>query len=336
MPEKSRGLLKYKADRRTVGFLLFYYAVFAYAWLRTPASPLAIAAIVVTLSLMTFFIAVMTHNTIHCPMFYNPWLNRLFSVGLTWGFGNPASGFLPGHNLSHHRFLGGRKDNVRTYKIRFRWNFLNQALFFFVMLPGIVRTESGFVKKVAKDPEARGWYLQYRVEQIMLFTVKIALLILDWKRALLFVAIPNAYGVWAIFGVNYWQHDGCDETHPYNHSRSFRSKLLNWFTFNNGYHAVHHEKAGLHWSLLPTYHAHNYTGRVHPALEEVSLTKYLWRSCVYPGTRLRYDGKPVVLPPKDVDEDWVADAFSTGASKVVYDGIAGRQGPAAVDLEKAA
>ena len=63
---------------------------------------------------MTFVVAVMTHNTIHCPIFYNPWLNRLFSVGLSWGFGNPASGFLPGHNLSHHRFLNQRRDNVRT------------------------------------------------------------------------------------------------------------------------------------------------------------------------------------------------------------------------------
>jgi hypothetical protein len=24
---------------------------------------------------------------------------------------------------------------------------------------------------------------------------------------------------WGIFGTNYWQHDGCDHTHPYNHSR---------------------------------------------------------------------------------------------------------------------
>jgi fatty acid desaturase len=324
MQSSSEGLLKYAADRRTVGFLAFYYMLFATAWLATPTHPLAIAALTVSLCLMAFFIAVMTHNTIHSPIFHSPMLNRLFSVGLSWGFGAPASGFLPGHNLSHHRYLGLRKDNVRTYKVRYRWNFLNQALFFFHMVPGILRTEGLFVKNVKGDPDARGWYLQHRFETSLLFVAKAALLIVDWKKAVLFVAIPNVYGVWAIFGTNFWQHDGCDEHHPYNHSRSFTSKLLNYVTFNNGFHAVHHEKPGLHWSLLPAYHAENYHAHCHPALEQKSLLIYLWRTCVYPAARLRYDGTPYVLPPKDSDEDWVADAFSTGAARMVYDGVTGK------------
>ena len=30
---------------------------------------------------------------------------------------------------------------------------------------------------------------------------------------------------------------------------------MNWFTFNNGYHGIHHMKPGLHWSLAPEVHA---------------------------------------------------------------------------------
>ncbi len=318
------ALLKYSADRRTVAFLCIYFAALAYGWFYTPASALGVAAIVAFLSVWTFFIAVMTHNTIHAPIFHNALLNRMFSVGLTLGFGSPASGFLPGHNLSHHRFLNTPKDNVRPHKMRFRWNFLNQALFFFGMFTGIVRTESQFVKNVAKDPDARGWYYQYRFETFAHFAFKALALYLDWKKALLFVAIPNVYGVWAIFGTNFWQHDGCDEKHQYNHSRTFKSKLLNYFAFNNGFHNVHHDKPGLHWSLLPAYHAEHYAGRLHPELDRVSLTAYLFKTCIYPGKRLSYDGTPYVLPPADKDEDWVADAFSTGASRMVYSGVSAK------------
>ena len=336
MQSSRVGLLKYRADRRSIAFLLFYYCLFAYAWFANPSSPWVIAALTITLSLWTFFIAVMTHNTIHCPIFYSPTLNRLFSVGLSWGFGAPASGFLPGHNLSHHRFLGTTQDNIRTTKMRYRWNFLNQALFFFHMVPSIIRTESRFVKNVKDDPQARGWYWQHRFESTMVLVLRILVIWLDWKRALFFVAIPQVYGVWAIFGVNFWQHDGCDEQHPYNHSRTFTSKLLNYFVFNNGYHAIHHDQPALHWSLQPKVHAERYHGRCAPELEQKSLIAFLWRSCIYPGVRLNFDGTKKVLPPKDVDVDWVADAFSTGASRMVYSGVVGKtETPIDKDLEAA-
>lgn len=300
----------YKADRRTVAFLAVYYAIFITAWV-VPTSWPARVALMLFFCWFSFTAAVMSHNTAHAPLFRNRWANTVWGVLLSLAFGGPVSGFVPGHNLSHHEHLGTDMDNVRAYKARFRWNFLNQFLFFFLVIPSIIRNESRYWKAMKNDPRVKEWAFQWRLENVALNVFKFGFLGLDaWLsqgipwRGLMFVLIPAVYGIWGIFGTNYWQHDGCDTESKYNHSRSFISPVLNYFAFNNGYHAVHHEKAGLHWSLLPEYHRQHYHGHCHPALEQKSLFMYLWRTCIYPGVRETYDGKPVVLPEKDVDVDW--------------------------------
>jgi len=64
-------------------------------------------------------------------------------------------------------------------------------------------------------------------------------------------------------------------------------------------------KPGLHWSLLPAYHEEHLAPYVHPNLNRVSLTKYLFETHIYPAKRLDYLGNPIVLPAKVKDEDWV-------------------------------
>ena len=76
---------------------------------------------------------------------------------------------------------------------------------------------------------------------------------------------------------NYLQHVHADEEAPWNHSRNFTGRLLNFFLFNNGYHTIHHLKPGLHWSATPAAHrqiAHHIT----PALNERSFVWYLVRT----------------------------------------------------------
>ena len=69
-------------------------------------------------------------------------------------------------------------------------------------------------------------------------------LALDWKKFLLYVLVPHQYAAWGIITMNFLQHDGCDEDTEYNHSRNFVGKLVNWWTYNNGFHAIHHMRAG--------------------------------------------------------------------------------------------
>ena len=125
------------------------------------------------------------------------------------------------------------------------------------------------------------------------------------KAFLLYVFIPYRYAAWGIITMNLLQHDGCDQDSDFNHSRNFVGSVVNWCTFNNGYHSIHHMKASLHWSLAPAAHAKKVQPFIHPALEQASLLTYLWRTYGWPGKRLMYDGTPMVLPEEGPDEEWI-------------------------------
>ena len=56
-----------------------------------------------------------------------------------------------------------------------------------------------------------------------------------------------------------------------NHSRSFVGTMVNFFLFNNGLHAAHHENPGEHWSRLPLVHA-----RIAPHIDPSLLQSSLW------------------------------------------------------------
>jgi hypothetical protein len=84
---------------------------------------------------------------------------------------------------------------------------------------------------------------------------------------------------------------------------------VNWFTFNNGYHGMHHMRPGLHWSLLPAAHEKELAPHLHPALNLKGLLPYLIKAYVYPGKRVNYDGTPLVLGPPREDEDWMPAAM---------------------------
>ena len=57
--------------------------------------------------------------------------------------------------------------------------------------------------------------------------------------------------------------------------------------------------------LLPAEHAKEITPHIHPALEQKSLLAYIFRTYIWPGKRVTFDGKPVVLPPEGPDENWL-------------------------------
>jgi beta-carotene hydroxylase len=296
-------MLRYAADRRTLFFVGLYFVVTATIWFLAPQEWYLIVPSIMLLCLLSWVCAVIVHNTIHHPIFRKKRWNKVFQVILSLTYGHPVSAYVPGHNFSHHRYTQTDKDNIRTHKARFRWNFLNQLFFFFIMSGDILKSERRFVTRTIKEKPA--WFRQYVFELVLVFGVKIALLFIDWKLALMFVWLPHVYAGWGIVSTNFWQHDGCDETHEYNNSRSFTGGLLNWITFNNGYHGAHHEKPGLHWSLLPAYHAEHIRPNLHPNLDQTSLFMYLWRTCIYPAKRIDYLGNPLVLKPLNPDVDWV-------------------------------
>jgi fatty acid desaturase len=308
MPKKFilRYMLRYKADRRTLFAVTLYFIAAVTSWLLWPGlNNWEIAAFVVVNCFLSFTCAIIVHNTIHAPIFKKKELNKIFQLVLSFSYGHSTSAFVPGHNFSHHKYMQSSKDVMRTSKARFKLNILNQLFFFFIMSSDIIKGEIKFALKMRKQRPA--WFRQYLLEMGLVFGVKIVLLFINWKCAVLFVLIPHQYAAWGIVSTNYFQHDGTDQDHPYNHSRNFTGPLLNIFLFNNGFHGAHHNKPNLHWSLLPEYHEKHIRPYVHPGLDLVSLPAFLFKTHIYPAKRVDFKGQVVVLPPVVKDEDWVAE-----------------------------
>lgn len=297
-------MLRYKSDVRTLIFVFLYFIVAVFSWIIFPTlSTWQVVALVVLNCYLSFSCAVIIHNTIHVPIFKKRWMNQFFQFLLSFTYGHSTSAYVPGHNFSHHKYTQTPKDAIRTSKARFSINLFNQLFFFFIMSGDILKGELKFANKMrVENPK---WFRQYLFEMVAVMGLKIALLIYNWQCGVLFILIPHQFAAWGIVGTNYFQHDGCDENHPYNHSRNFSGKLLNFFLFNNGFHGAHHMKPNLHWSLLPKFHEEKLAPFLHPSLNRVSLLSYLFETHIYPAKRLDYLGNPILLSTPTPDEDWV-------------------------------
>lgn len=295
--------LRRSADLRSLGFVFTYFALVVVQWIYVPTDWTIAVPLYILTCFFSFFGAVITHNTIHCPVFVSRTTNRIFQVILSLTYGSAVSAFVPGHNLSHHKHTQTQRDVMRTTKVRFSWNLLNMAQFAPKVGIAIMKNDAAYTK--AMKGSHRAWFRQYQIETSAVVVSTLALLVLDWKKGLVYWLIPHLYAAWGIISMNYLQHDGCDMDHPYNHSRNFVSKFVNWWTFNNGYHGIHHLKPGLHWSLLPEEHRRLFSPHIDPRLEQKSLAWFLVTTFIFPAKRRTFDGKPVVLPPDGPDETWI-------------------------------
>lgn len=301
----SPKILRYTADRRTLLVVGAWYALVAYQWLRAPEHPLVAALLVVATCMGAFLGAVATHNAVHCPVFHARWMNDLWQVALTLTYGHPVSSYVPGHNLSHHRHTESARDVMRTDKARFRYNLFNLLFFVASISPAILGAELSYAR-FARKRRPR-WTRQLAVETAVMAVALGVLLALDWRKALLYVVLPWQYAAWGIVTMNLLQHDGCDAASPWNHSRNFVGRVVNWLTFNNGYHTVHHLKPTLHWSLAPEEHRRLVAPHMDPRLDEPSLVAYVFRTFVLPGGRRNFDGTPRLLRDPGADAAWFTD-----------------------------
>jgi fatty acid desaturase len=292
------------ADVRMLAFVVLHYVLLACAWIVFPLHAWTLLPLAAALAISAWICAVIAHNALHCPVFESRPARGAFQLALTCAYGFPVSEYLPGHNLSHHRHLQKAADVMRTTKSPFLGlNAFNLIAFFPLVAVDVIRQNRRYVALMAR--KAPRWHRQLVIETFVCWLTIGAAVALDWKRALAFVIVPRLFAVYAITTVNLFQHDGCDEDHPVNHSRNFVGKAFNWLTFNSGFHGVHHDEPGLHWSLLPEAHRRRYGGRIPPALEQPSLFMYLLRTYALSARRKRFDGTPMPPFAQSRDEDWI-------------------------------
>lgn len=262
------AMLKYKADIRTVVYMIITTAMFGWFWLNGFSWWLYIIYLHFSVA-----VAVMTHNHCHINIWKNRLLNMLTDWWLTVFYGVPVFTWIPTHNRNHHRFNNKEGDTSITYRHTEENNLL--SLLRYPSISGFYQMKNSVFPYMA-DLKTRNprMYWENLLQVLVLVLWVVVALVIDWQKALLYVIIPQQVSAFTVFVFNYVQHVHADEESDYNHSRNFMG--VNLFLFNNGYHTIHHERANLHWSETPEAHK-KIEHLIAPHLIEQSFWGYLFR-----------------------------------------------------------
>ena len=272
-------MLRNPADRRTLLWVLFAPVVVAVQYARPDLVPY-LSAVSCYLALACGVIA---HNHNHCPTFASKQMNQAFAIWISLFYGYPTFAWIPTHNLNHHKFVNREGDDTITWRFTNRHNVLVAATYFFVSSYYQSKPINEFIKTArAKNPtlyrQIMTQYTVWGVGYVGMLGLAIALhgLRTGFYVFGLAVALPAFFALWTIMLFNYDQHAHTDPFSEHSHSRSFTSTAVNFLLFNNGYHAAHHEHAGVHWTKLPELHR-EIEPLIHPSLVQRSLAWYWFK-----------------------------------------------------------
>ncbi len=248
-PDRRGTILKYKADRGPIAYVAAVFSLRLAIWAL--ATPLICAISVLPLVVLGVFIAAINHNHQHVNAFRAAWLNRHYDLLLSLKCGVARFGWVLHHNLGHHL------------------NYLNQR-------PHESPDESRWTRA---DGTSMG-RLEYSID--LLLHHQIDIVRVGWRhprhfRSFLLMKLP----LWGLIGVGLWlrpletvlvfllpafitlfhtiwatyeHHAGCPPNNHLDASRNRVNRLFNALTGNLGLHTAHHQRPGLHWSLLPALH----------------------------------------------------------------------------------
>jgi fatty acid desaturase len=272
-------LVKHPAEWRQIGIVTVYLSLLASMYFVPACRNVLFFA---AACFFSFLNTIVIHNHLHQGIFHSRRMNMFFRVVLSFGSLYPASANIASHNLVHHHFDDdGQPDWAAPENVSFKWHLLNLIHFPNVAGPN---TFNG-VTRWAPLAGHKEFRRQYTIEQVVAFGGTLALLAWDFWPALFFILLPQLYGARCILRINLIQHDGCDTTSEWNHSRNFVGRAFNWIMCNNGYHTIHHNRAALHWSVLDEAHRREVVPRINPALDERSMVLYLLRTFLFNPTR---------------------------------------------------
>lgn len=271
-------MLKYQADLRTVFFMFITTGLLVLLWLLGATLswwlwvPLYLLQLV-----MAVCVSVMTHNHKHLPMWKSKFMNIMTDNWLTMFYGFPVFAWEPTHMNNHHTHINTDEDYTRTYRYTEKNN-----LFTLLTYPSV---SSRFQLKPVFDFFISHWQINkrkfffYSLQLICLVVFIVVALIFDWKKALVYVVIPQQVSIYSVLIFNYIQHVHTDEETKYNNSRNMTGALLNFVLINNGFHTAHHISPGVHWSKLKEKH-YKLADKIDPSLNESNFGWFLIRAYV--------------------------------------------------------
>ncbi len=258
-------------DLKTLLWMVAATGLFFYLW-NSPEFSWLLYGVYIYFSIA---FSVFAHNHNHLPVWKNKFINQLHSCWITLFYGFPTFAWIPTHNKNHHRHNNKDPDYTKTYMSSERNNIL--TLLIYPKLSGRAQLKPviDYYKAAYKKPSKKFFYY-YTMQIVCLVSWVVVALIFNWKKALVYVVIPQQVSVNVVLLFNYIQHVHADEESEFNHSRNIVGKMLNFFLFNNGYHTVHHMQPGLHWSTTPAAHK-KVAHLIDPKLQELSMMWYFFR-----------------------------------------------------------
>ena len=299
---QSLPRLRHWRDWQSLAYLAALPALAAWQWRHGFH-----AALYAPMLLLTLGVGVIHHNHTHRRMWRGRRANRLTDFWITLLQGHPTFVFWPSHVANHHRFRHGARDVARTYRFargdtNDLWGYLLHPLQAAVVLYPL------FLAWLARLRRHRPGAFRYCMAQYALWLGSWALLLaLDWRRALLFVIVPQLHGLHWLLATNYLQHAHADGRPPapdngvsrdapgiaLNYARNFDG-LVNPLLFNVGLHTAHHENPHAHWSELAELHRSRYRARVDASLNERGLLPYMLRVFVLGAVLPRYRSRSLM------------------------------------------
>jgi beta-carotene hydroxylase len=273
-------MLRHRPDWRT---LLWAYVLFPAVGLAYYVEPRLVPWMLPVSLYFGFCAGVFSHNHNHCPTFKSRRLNAVHSSWISIFYGYPTFGWIPSHNLNHHKFVNKAGDASITWRYTNKNTWLVASTYYFVS----AYFQGGTLKEYTAKAKTQNptLYRQILAQRATVIGGHAAFLALGiaaavlwhhmawWHGVVLWLfgfGIPAAFSNWSMFFINYIQHVHTDPWSEHDHSRNFVSKFGNFMVFNNGFHTAHHESAGLHWSKLAAAHA-KIAHRIHPELNQQSI-----------------------------------------------------------------
>jgi fatty acid desaturase len=263
-------IIRHASDWRSVATTFTACALLVGQWSGWCRSPW-LWMLSVVLVYQTYLV---NHNHQHLPTFTWGWLNRFYDLLLTLVSGLPASMMIPMHNRNHHHERNGPDDYMCTSCARGGWPIARLLSYPIAVAFAYAPRKRRMIAAAAmSDPVLHRRILVERWGLILLVAM---LFLLKPRETLWAIMLPWTLSQYWVVNSNFLQHDGCDYRHEVGHSRDITGALVNWMTFNGGYHTIHHEHPGMHWSLLPQAHAQR-IDTLDEKLQHRSLLLMLWQ-----------------------------------------------------------
>ena len=248
-PDRRGTLLKYKADR---GAIVFVLAVLALRLLLLGlGTPLACAVAVVPLAVLGMFIAPINHHHQHVNSFRAAWLNRLYDLALAVQCGVGPYSWVLHHNLGHHVNYLNQPPHERPDESRWTRSDGEQMGRLEYSIVMLLHHQKDILRIGLRHPKyLRHWLL---MKLPLWGLLGVGLWLRPLETALLFL-IPSFLTLCHTIWATYEHHAGCIPSGHFDASRNRVNRIYNVLTGNLGLHTAHHKRPGLHWSLLPELH----------------------------------------------------------------------------------